>query len=96
MLSRVYDNSDAHRFDGARRGGVQVLMTRAGLPTAMELAGMSRVTTAPAPMIEFSPMVTPGHTTTEPPSHTLSSMVIGAEDSHFARRGPGSVGWIAV
>ena len=76
--------------------GSSALMTRAGFPTATEFGGIERVTTAPAPMIEFSPMLTPGQTTTEPPSHTLSSRVMGAEDSHLARRGPGSVGWIAV
>jgi hypothetical protein len=35
-------------------------MTRAGTPTATLLAGMSRVTTAPAPITTLSPMVTPG------------------------------------
>src|SRR6478735_8606605 len=71
-------------------------ITRAGLPTATTFAGRSRVTTAPAPTTVFSPMLTPGHTTTPPPSHTLSPIVIGAAPSHFSRRGPGSTGWVGV
>ncbi len=35
-------------------------MTRAGLPTASECGGISLVTTEPAPIVQPSPMVTPG------------------------------------
>ncbi len=56
---------------------VSVRITRAGFPTATESAGMSRVTTAPAPMTERSPIVTPGHTITPPPSQQWSPTVIG-------------------
>ena len=38
------------------------LITRQGLPTAIVHAGMSFVTTEPAPIIAPSPMVTPGIT----------------------------------
>ena len=38
--------------------------TRQGLPAATVFAGMSRVTTLPAPMTQPFPMVTPGQTTT--------------------------------
>ncbi len=71
-------------------------MTRAGLPTATTFAGRSFVTTAPAPTTVFSPIVTPGHTTTPPPSQTLSPMTIGFAASHLSRRGPGSVGCVGV
>ena len=47
-------------------------ITRAGFPTATESAGMSRVTTAPAPMTERSPMATPGQTITPPPNQQSS------------------------
>ena len=68
-------------------------MTRQGLPAAMTLAGMSRVTTLPAPMVELAPTVTPGQTMTPPPSQTLSPRVMGAASSGQARRAAGSVGW---
>ena len=43
-------------------------MTRQGTPAATEFAGISRVTTLPAPMTQLSPMVTPGQTVTPAPS----------------------------
>ena len=57
---------------------------------------MSRVTTAPAPMTQSSPIVTPGQTMTPPPSHTLSPMTMGSALSSPALRGVGSRGWIGV
>jgi hypothetical protein len=54
------------------------------------------VTTAPAPTTLSRPIVTPGQTMTPPPSHTLSATAIGAPDSQPARRGPGSMGCVAV
>lgn len=45
----------------------------------MTPAGMSRVTTLPAPMTVPSPIVTPCMTTQLPPIQTLSPMVIGSE-----------------
>jgi hypothetical protein len=56
-------------------------MTRHGTPAATTLAGISRVTTLPAAMIEFSPMLTPGTIVTEPPIQTRSPMVIGSARS---------------
>ena len=52
-------------------------MTRQGLPTAIESEGISLTTTLPAPMMQRSPMVTPGHTVTPPPNQQFSPMVIG-------------------
>src|SRR5699024_1582422 len=46
--------------------------TRQGLPTATTLAGMSWVTTLPAPMTLFSPMLTPGSRMAPAPIHTRS------------------------
>ena len=43
-----------------------LLSTWAGLPTATTFAGTSFVTTAPAPITLFSPIVTPGSTITPP------------------------------
>ena len=40
--------------------------------------------------------VTAGQTITPPPSHTLSPIVIGAPDSQPSRRGPASIGCVAV
>src|SRR5258706_9412633 len=71
-------------------------ITRAGLPTAITLAGKSLVTTAPAPTTVFSPMLIPGRMIAPPPSQTLSPIVIGLADSHFARRAAASPGWVAV
>jgi hypothetical protein len=46
------------------------------LPAATVHAGRSFVTTAPAPMTQWSPMVTPSTTTTWEPIHTSSPTVI--------------------
>ena len=54
-----------------------VRSTRHGLPTATTLAGMSFVTTLPAPITVFSPMVTPGTTITPAPSQQLRPMRMG-------------------
>lgn len=64
----------------------RVRTTRAGVPRARTPDGMSRLTTAPAPMTLSAPMVTPGRTMTPPPSHTLSPMVMGSAPSHLSRR----------
>ena len=55
--------------------------TRQGLPTATTPAGMSLVTTDPAPMTLLSPMVTPGQMTTLPPIQTLLPMRTGLPNS---------------
>ena len=52
--------------------------TRQGLPTATECLGIFLVTVLPAPMIEPSPIVTPGITETLAPIHTFFSIVIGS------------------
>lgn len=57
------------------------LMTRAGFPTATLKSGISFVTTLPAPIVTPLPMVTPGTTTTLPPSQQSSPIVIGAPPS---------------
>ena len=56
-------------------------MTLQGFLTATVLCGMSLETTLPAPMTEFSPIVTPAKTTTLPPSHTLLPIFIGFASS---------------
>jgi hypothetical protein len=40
------------------------LITRAGTPTATIPAGISLVTTEPAPITQLAPILTPGHTIT--------------------------------
>ena len=67
------------------------LITRQGLPTAIELAGISFVTTEPAPMVQLSPIVTPGNTVTLPPIYTLLPIVIGSAHSRRVFRSTGSV-----
>ena len=64
-----------------RSASVMGRRTRQGLPTATLLAGMSRVTTLPAPMTQLSPMVTPGKTVQLPPNQTLLPTVIGFANS---------------
>ena len=61
--------------------------TRQGLPTATTPAGISLVTTDPAPMTLLSPMVTPGQMTTLPPIQTLLPMRTGLPNSTPATRG---------
>ena len=70
--------------------------TRQGLPTAITLGGMSRLTTLPAPITEPEPMVTPGSTVTFPPNHTLSPTAMGRANSSPAFRVWASRGWPAV
>ena len=45
--------------------------TRAGLPTAITPDGMDPVTTLPAPMTEWAPMVTPLRIMTRSPMNTF-------------------------
>ena len=52
-------------------------MTRAGTPAAKLPAGMSLVTTEPAPMTQPSPMVTPGQTVTFAPNQQSLPMCTG-------------------
>ena len=70
--------------------------TRQGLPAATQLAGISLVTTLPAPMTQLSPMVTPGSTVQPPPNQTLLPTVMGRANSVPVRRCSGSMGWQAV
>jgi len=69
-------------------------MTRHGLPAAMTLGGMSRVTTLPAPMIELSPIVTPLRTIDRVPMKTFRPIFTSAEAAcpRPSRRSPGSIG----
>ncbi|KMM44717.1 hypothetical protein CWIS_14525 [Cellulomonas sp. A375-1] len=62
----------------------------------MTSAGTSFVTTDPAPITERAPIVTPGHTTTLPPSHTPSSIVMGETRSHPCGRSSGSSTCVGV
>ncbi len=52
-------------------------MIRHGLPTATTLAGMSFVTTLPAPITVLSPMVTPARMMAPAPIQQLLPMRIG-------------------
>ncbi len=52
-------------------------ITRQGFPTANEFSGIDLLTTLPAPITEFLPIVTPGKIITPPPIQTLSSIVTG-------------------
>ena len=52
-------------------------ITRHGTPTASEFAGISLVTTLPAPITQPSPIVTPPQIVTFPAIQQLSPMVIG-------------------
>ena len=52
-------------------------ITLQGLPTATQSAGMERVTTLPAPITLFFPIVTPGSRIQPPPIQTLSSIRTG-------------------
>lgn len=55
----------------------RLFFTTAGTPAARESSGISRVTTLPAAMMQRLPMVTPGQTTTLPPSQQSSPTVMG-------------------
>ena len=60
-----------------------VFMGLQGFPTATHPAGMSSVTTLPAPITALSPIVTPGSTQTFPPIHTLLPIFMGFAYSRF-------------
>ena len=60
----------------------------------MTPCGISCVTTLPAPMIESSPMRTPGTTLTLPQIQTLFPMEIGLGISPPAARSSASVVWL--
>ena len=79
-----------------RSSSVTGRMTRHGLPKAMTPAGMSRVTTLPAPITVPSPIVTPCMTTQLPPIQTLSPMVTGSERMTPALRWSGSRACVTV
>ena len=54
-----------------------VLITLAGFPAAMQLAGIGLVTTLAAAITELSPIITPLSTITRLPSQTLLPMMTG-------------------
>src|SRR5262249_53147104 len=83
------DEADPWPFDVAHHN---VLITRAGMPTARDRGGMSSITRLPAPMQLPSPIVTPPRTITRAPIHTLSPMTIGFDSGHSRRRS-GSTRW---
>ena len=56
-------------------GGGCILLP--GFPTATQLGGTGRVTTLPASITLFSPIVTPGRRIQPPPIQTLFSISIG-------------------
>ncbi len=68
-------------------------MTLQGFPTAITLSGMSLVTTLPAPMVTFEPMLIPGQIITPPPSQTLLPIVTGAANSFPDNLSSGLTGW---
>ena len=59
--------------------------TRHGLPAANTPAGMSFVTTLPAPMTVFEPIFTPGQMIAPPPTHTSEPISMGLPNSCFRR-----------
>ena len=56
-------------------------MTLAGLPTTIVFAGTSFVTTAAAPTIAFSPIVTPGKIVTPAPIQAFFFITTGLHKS---------------
>ena len=70
-------------------------MGRQGTPAATTPAGMSWVTTLPAPMTEPLPMVTPPQTTALAPIQTFSSSVMGADVLMPSARWAASTEWPA-
>ena len=62
---------------GVRSATVIPRITRHGLPAATTPAGMSFVTTLPAPMTVPSPIVTPGQMIAPPPIQTSGPIVTG-------------------
>lgn len=69
-------------------------MIRHGLPTATTLAGMSFVTTLPAPITVLSPMVTPARMMAPAPIQQLLPMRIGWLTCYPCSRREGSVGCV--
>src|SRR3954451_4875756 len=65
--------------------GSRLPTTRAGMPTAMALAGMSPRTTAPAPTIAPSPMVAPSSTFTPAPSHPPAPIATPFDERGWSR-----------
>ena len=70
--------------------------TRHGVPIATTPAGMSRVTTLPAAMMESSPTETPGNTIAAAPIQTFDPIETGRASSKRSRRSSGSRGWSAA
>lgn len=58
--------------------------TLAGLPPTITFGGTSLVTTLPAAITEFCPMVTPGQMVALIPIHTLSFITMGLQKSRLA------------
>src|SRR5687768_14418492 len=71
-------------------------ITLQGLPAANTSAGISLVTTLPAPITLRSPMFTPGQITALPPTHTSSPMVMGLANSSPDALTLWSIGCVAV
>jgi hypothetical protein len=71
-------------------------ITRQGFPAANTPAGISFVTTLPAPMTDRSPILTPGQTMTPPPTHTSSPIVTGLPNSNPVRRCAAFSGCVAA
>ena len=69
-------------------------ITLQGTPAAKELAGISLVTTDPAPITAPSPMVTPGVITELDPIHTSFPITTGA--GYRSARRAGSIAWFRV
>jgi len=68
-------------------------ITRAGFPPTTTPPGTSLVTTAPAPTVTSSPMLTPGSTIALPPSQHLLPIRIGLANSRPVRQLPRTRGW---
>lgn len=66
-----------HILNSFNYNDFSLLITLQGFPAAIQSAGISFVTTLPAPMIERAPIVTPLRIILSAPIHTSSSMVIG-------------------
>ena len=71
-------NEGEEPFGGGEKKTLYLLgRTRAGFPATVVLDATSRVTTLPAPMTQFSPMVIPGKRMALPPIHELRPMRTG-------------------
>ena len=66
--------------------------TRQGDPTAITPAGMSRVTTLPAPITVLSPIVTPGSMVVPAPIQQLRQMCTGMLNWNTFSRYSGAMG----